>query len=278
MTRDPTSVVIAEKSRVKAPGFNAQGIRSLHIKAAVASHLITPIRTRLDSGADITLMSQDYWNTLPDQMRPSLKTGSKVQLQQLTCSATILSFVNTVLYAETKDHRLARFDIEAYIVQDMQVPLLLGEDFMTSYEIGITRKSSGQCTVYASSGTIALAASTSDSYRLGIYVRKAYAGSKFLQHKQAKRAKHRPPFIYNPSTPTTVVASESVTIAPGHCSNISISLPNDQKETWFIESSLLTEDGQDILAAPATLVTPSMPYVPIANPMTRPLRVRRGDI
>ncbi|KDQ25082.1 hypothetical protein PLEOSDRAFT_1013584, partial [Pleurotus ostreatus PC15] len=112
------------KAQSKAPGFNAQGIRSLHIKASIASQTSTPVRARLDSGTDITLMSQDYRKALPEHIRPALKTGSKVQLQQLTCMATILGYVNTVLYAETTDHRLVRFDIKAYVVQDKHCPPL----------------------------------------------------------------------------------------------------------------------------------------------------------
>ncbi|KAF9490993.1 hypothetical protein BDN71DRAFT_1510730 [Pleurotus eryngii] len=204
--------------------------------------------------------------------------GSKVRLQQLTCSAVILGFVNTHLYVRSEANQLIQFDVEAYVVQDMQVPLLLGEDFMTSYEMGITHKASRQCTVYAAGGSIPIPASTSDNYRLGIYIRKAYLGSKALQRKQARKARRRSPLAYLPDSPTAVIASNSITITPGHCCNLSVILPDNSIESWFIESAILTEDGQDILAAPATILSPAMPFLPIANPSSRPLRIRKGDI
>ncbi|KDQ25083.1 hypothetical protein PLEOSDRAFT_1046357 [Pleurotus ostreatus PC15] len=75
-----------------------------------------------------------------------------------------------------------------------------------------------------------------------------------------------------------VLASDSIFIAPGHCSNVPVILPDERREAWFIEGLLLSEDGQDVLAVPATLVTSTLPYLPIANPTTRPLCVHKGDI
>ncbi|KDQ22326.1 hypothetical protein PLEOSDRAFT_1022366, partial [Pleurotus ostreatus PC15] len=277
MTNLP-AIVIAKKARSKPPGLNAVGIRSLRIKAFVVTPTSTAIHARLDSGADITLMSADYWKSIEPTIRPSLRTGAKIQLQQLTCSASIIGYIHTKIFVETQDQRIVQFDIEAYIVEDMKVPLLLGEDFMTSYKLGVIRKASGQCTVYASGGTIPITASTSNRYRLGILVRKTYPGSTFLQRKQARVARKRPPLIYRTNAPTPVLATKSMSIKPGHCLNVPITLPQDLKESWFIESSILTEDGQDILAAPATLVTPDSPFVPIANPTAHPLSLRKGDV
>ncbi|KDQ28701.1 hypothetical protein PLEOSDRAFT_1013472, partial [Pleurotus ostreatus PC15] len=268
----------ATKNRTKTPGLNAQGIRSLHIQASVVTPSEPVITARLDSGADITLMSQEYWNSLPTNVRPPLRSGSKVHLQQLTCSATILGYVNTCIYVRSESEQLIQFDIEAYIVKDMQVPLLLGEDFMTTYEMGVLRKANGHCTVFISGGAIPIPASTSTSYRLGVYIRKAYIGSKALQRKQAKRARLRSPLVYLTDSPTAVTASKSLTVAPGHCSNLPIVLPDDSRESWFIESAVITEDGQDILAAPSTLLSPTMPFLPVANPSSRPLRILKGDI
>ncbi|KAF9486755.1 hypothetical protein BDN71DRAFT_1372451, partial [Pleurotus eryngii] len=259
-------------------GRNAVGIRSLHIEAQIASPLTPHIHTRLDSGVDITLISQDYLSSLPDTARPTLKTGSKIQLHQLTCSATILGYITTHLYVKTQDAQIVQFDVEAYVVKDMKVPLLLGEDFMTSYEIGVTRKASGRCTVHASGGRLPIDASTSETYRLGIHIHKTYLGSKALQHRQARRAHRCTPIIYEKDKTLAVVASESVTITPGHFANVAVILPEETQDAWFVEGTIITEEGHDLLAAPATLVTTAMPYLPIANPTTHPLRIRKGDL
>lgn len=277
-SRSNTPFIVAVKSRTRAPGRNAVGIRSLHIEAQIASPLTPHIHTQLDSGADITLISQDYLRSLPDMTRPTLKTGSKIQLHQLTCSATILGYITTHLYIKTQDTQIVQFDVEAYVVQDMKVPLLLGEDFMTSYEIGVTRKASGRCTVYASGGRLPINVSMSESYRLGVHIRKTYLGSKALQHRQARRARRRTPIIYEKEKTLAVVASESVTISPGHFANVAVILPEETQDAWFVEGTIITEEGHDLLAAPATLVTMAMPYLPITNPTTHPLQIRKGDL
>ncbi|KAF9490756.1 hypothetical protein BDN71DRAFT_1511013 [Pleurotus eryngii] len=162
-TEEPT-LTVAAKVRSQAPGFNTQGIHSLRIKASVVSPNETTIYAHLDSGADITLMSQNYWETIPQILQPPLRTGSKS------------------------------------------------------------------------------------------------------------------PLSYLPDTPIAVIASKSSTITAGHCFNQPVILPNEAKEAWFVGSSVITEDGLNLLAAPPTLLTSSMPYLPIANPSTRPLHINKGDI
>lgn len=45
------------------------------------------------------------------------------------------------------DETLISFELEAYIVCNMRVPLLIGEDFQTTYELGLIRHVSGQTEV-----------------------------------------------------------------------------------------------------------------------------------
>ena len=41
------------------------------------------------------------------------------------------------------DNSLVRFEPEAYVVSGLRAPLLLGEDFRSSYELGVDRSATG---------------------------------------------------------------------------------------------------------------------------------------
>lgn len=41
------------------------------------------------------------------------------------------------LYMVSKEGEVVSFELEAYIVRNMKVPLLLGEDFQSSYKLGV---------------------------------------------------------------------------------------------------------------------------------------------
>jgi hypothetical protein len=80
-------------------------------------------------------MSEDYFNSIPGLPKP--REGLRMQLYMLTRQAKVLGYTRFTMYVE----------VEAYIVQNMRVPLLLGEDFQISYELGVTHYSNGHCDV-----------------------------------------------------------------------------------------------------------------------------------
>ncbi|PPQ78134.1 hypothetical protein CVT26_007526 [Gymnopilus dilepis] len=53
-------IIVVRKGRALPDGFASLGARALHIKAQVSSLNQEPIKVRLDTGADITLMSEDF--------------------------------------------------------------------------------------------------------------------------------------------------------------------------------------------------------------------------
>ncbi|KAF9493804.1 hypothetical protein BDN71DRAFT_1394317, partial [Pleurotus eryngii] len=66
-------------------GRSSLGIRALQITAHIRSLETSAIEAHLDSGADVTLMSEDFLNTLADP--PKIQEGVCMQLYQLTGSA-----------------------------------------------------------------------------------------------------------------------------------------------------------------------------------------------
>ncbi|KAF8164338.1 hypothetical protein BJ912DRAFT_1068412 [Pholiota molesta] len=151
-TKDGSPLVIpAKKSRALPEGLGSLGTQALRIKVRVASLHNPTTEARLDSGADITLISEDFYNSLTDV--PELKEGLRMKLYHLTGHAKVLGYTRTTLFAPATDNTIVSFEMEAYVVRGMRVPILIGEDFQTTYEIGLTRHASGKSEVLVGRNT-----------------------------------------------------------------------------------------------------------------------------
>jgi hypothetical protein len=144
-TRDGVRVERARRARSHPAGFGSLGVKALHIKVSVGSPEAMPVKGRLDSGADITLMSEEFFKTLSGLPQP--REGMRMKLYALTGKAKVLGFTRFTMYCKAQDGILVSFEVEAYVVHNMRVPLLLGEDFQLSYKMGVTRYSSGHCDI-----------------------------------------------------------------------------------------------------------------------------------
>ncbi|KAJ7187740.1 hypothetical protein B0H12DRAFT_962742, partial [Mycena haematopus] len=124
---DGRRIFAARKGRQLPDGLGSLGSRALHVKVRVGSLLFQHIKGRMDSGSDITLMSEDFWKSVPGLPKP--REGMRMALYHLTGQAKVLGYIKTTLYMVTKEDEVISFELEAYVVRNMKVPLLLGEDF-----------------------------------------------------------------------------------------------------------------------------------------------------
>ncbi|KDQ27177.1 hypothetical protein PLEOSDRAFT_1022370, partial [Pleurotus ostreatus PC15] len=255
-------------------GRSSLGIRALRMNAQVGSLETPVIEARLDSGADVTLMSQDFLNSLVDP--PKIQEGVRMRLYQLTGSARVLGYVRTKLLAHTITGEVIVFGLEAYVVQGMRVPLLLGEDFQTTYELGVARQASGQCEVFPSDQSYRIRASTSSDTDIGFKTRKAFTGQAFLKGKHRARTRRQLKGSLGDAPP--VLARHTVHISPGCVSNILVDAPFGSQDTWLVEKMLLSDECNEFASTPTTIISADNPYVPIANPTERPILIRKGDV
>jgi hypothetical protein len=172
---DPSGEQIVKASRAKShpPGFGSLGVRALHMKVSVGSPDAVAIKGRLDSGADITLISEEYYLSLGYLPKP--REGLRMRLYALTGEAKVLGFTKFTMYARAIDGALISFEVEAYVVRNMRVPLLLGEDFQMAYELGTTRYSSGHCEIRVGQTDHIIPASSAEAVDLGFEVRQVHA-------------------------------------------------------------------------------------------------------
>ena len=230
------------------------------------------MQARLDSGADITLMSEDFWSSIPGLPKP--KEGLRMKLYHLTGSAKVLGYIRTTLFMPRENGSFISFDLEAYVVRNMRVPLLLGEDFQTTYELGVTRYATGHCDIHIGRTGLVVKASSAQRVDLGFKIRQAQTTQSFVRAKAARRSKWLKPIQGDPP----VVAAEDVVIQPHSVKNVRVSAPFAGREDWLVEKVIIGSDDCDILAAPTTWITASMPFLPIANPGASPKIIRKGEI
>jgi hypothetical protein len=134
----PVRVIQCRKARTTLPGKSALGITALSIYNGHLGTLSSPpIQLHLDSGADITLISEECYKAM--ERCPKLQKGMNLSLFELTNQAKILGYINLHIFMPTMDGRMLEFVEEAYMIPDMNVPVLLGEDFQVNYEVSVLR-------------------------------------------------------------------------------------------------------------------------------------------
>ena len=126
------------KKRFYPTGESSVGVSVLSVKGRVGNQNNAITDLRLDSCADVTLISAEYFDSL--KSAPPIQQGMRMKLWQLTDKdSTLRGFVRIPIFMTTDDGTVLESEAEAYVVPGMTVPILLGEDYQLTYEIGVTR-------------------------------------------------------------------------------------------------------------------------------------------
>ncbi|EJD43118.1 hypothetical protein AURDEDRAFT_126032 [Auricularia subglabra TFB-10046 SS5] len=126
------------RKRNPPPGRSGAGVTVLSCKGKVGSLLEQLITLRLDSCANLTLVAKRFLERLKHP--PKVKKGMKLQIAQLTSSApNIEGYVTLPTFIRGEDGTYLEFELEAYMVPDMTVDLLVGEDWHVNYEASVLR-------------------------------------------------------------------------------------------------------------------------------------------
>ncbi|KAL1684810.1 hypothetical protein GGG16DRAFT_24639, partial [Schizophyllum commune] len=260
----------APRARSHPAGYNALDTNALTLPVRIGSPRGEQTHGRMDSGADITLMSEEFFKRVGTL--PPYKEGLRMKLYHLTGSAKVLGFTTFTMYARTKTKELVSFEVEAYVVRDMKVPLLLGEDFHTAYELSVKRHADGSTDVVIGGSGRELAASSSRRIQLGFCV-VAQARSQGFTRLKPRRTKRRMRKLESP-----VRAVEDVIIPPGSVKPVRLEGRFEGRKDWLVERLLIGVDDGDVMAAPLTWVNAEAPCLPIANPGARPRLIKAGEV
>lgn len=117
-------------------GHSAIGISVLAVEGWIGNPHNTPVLLCHDSGANVSLLSWEYYQTLTNP--PRIKKGARMKLWQLTDKdADIKGYVTMPIFTWTENGELVETEVEAYLIPDMSVPILLGEDYQQNYKLTV---------------------------------------------------------------------------------------------------------------------------------------------
>ena len=269
------------RRRMRPNGTSAVGVSVLAIRGHVGSLDNAEIDLQLDSCTDITLLSEDFYNSMKN--KPALRQGLKLQLWQLTDKDTrIKGYVKLPITMETVNGELLEVEAEAYVVPNMMVPILLGEDFQVNYKVNVTRNVEEGTFISFGSSLYQIKAvvvgRTKDFDRLQ---KSAHQVGHFIKAKshrkaKAKRQKQKRKFGVEEKL---VCASEDYKIRPHECKNIRVDGNFNEDKEWLVEKNLLANNANDsFFAVPNVLISARHPWVPIANPTDHLRYIRKGEI
>ena len=268
------------RKRQTEPGLSALGISVLSTKGWVAGLDNARIDLRLDSCADVTLISEDFYKSL--KRAPSMQQGMKMQLWQLTDKdESLRGYVRIPIFMETTTGEIVESEVEAYIVPRMTVPILLGEDYQVNYEVGVTRNVETGTKINFTGMVHDIPASkverTTDFDRMrqsALLVSK-FARAKIHKRNKAKQLRRKIKFGVEEQT---VRAAEDYLLKPHQSRKIRVEGHMDKDKEWLVQKNLLANANDSYFAVPNTLITSRHPWVSVANPTDQPRFIRKGEI
>ncbi|PBL04509.1 hypothetical protein ARMGADRAFT_864912, partial [Armillaria gallica] len=176
MSRPSGCTFLGSKATTTCAGINGVGLDTVPVI--------------VDSGSDITLISHDALQSLSS--KPKIRMGQKINLVQVTGNSTISGYVNLDLFFETTEGPV-KMNVDAYIVNGMTAPFILGNDFADQYSISILRRGSSSFLSFGDSGREAeVENSTAPSiHRTHRWSQKIRRRQRFLRNRGEVRSAQR---------------------------------------------------------------------------------------
>ncbi|KZT31815.1 hypothetical protein SISSUDRAFT_975827, partial [Sistotremastrum suecicum HHB10207 ss-3] len=238
-----------------------RGVSVLAMQGCIDSPTSSPTMLRLDSGADLSLLSEDFYRTLSPL--PPLRKGIKVKLWQLTSTETrILGYVQTNIFVKDMAGRLLSLEVEAYVVTGMTVPILLGEDFHENYAITVKRTLDAPTTITLGDTDHVVSSTHTSRVREAMSITKHPDATRILQLR-------KDPIIR---------AAATVTIPAFSSKSVPVVGDLGVDKSWLTERSMIHLEGGSYLIVPPSLFESSNPYVPVSNPTHLPRILHAGEV
>ncbi|KLO04391.1 hypothetical protein SCHPADRAFT_840651, partial [Schizopora paradoxa] len=241
----------------RPPGTSFLGAEPTAITAWIGIYQdnLTPVI--IDSGADITLISDKTLKKLSH--KPPVKTGYTLDLVEVTGETTISGYVTLPIFVDTHLGPV-EMSVEAYVVNNMTTPFLLGNDFADQYStnsIGPSLvKEGGHCF-------------TVNRHRSVPDKKNSQREKKRLKKKRAKENKQR----------LAVKAAKTVVILPHQCVKVPVTANFPTKVTSLYVEKLfnINKNPDDVYGAPDSLISQSDPFLHVSNFSTQPIKIFPGQ-
>ena len=172
-------------------------------------------------------------------------------------------------------------EVEAYVVPNMTIPILLGEDYHLNYELTVAHRIDFKSMVNFSGVPYSVPArGVNRTGDFGRMQQSASAAASFIKSKlhkrnKAKKARDRKKFRIERRT---ICAAEDYRLCPDECRRIKVDGHFEEEKTWLVEKNLLASTNDSSFIVPNVLISTSDPWVPISNPSPHPRMIRKGDV
>lgn len=136
LTMDESLLIRMKKVQPRPPGCSFLGASAVILLGQLMTMRSELIRIIIDSGSDITLISEELFRSLSPP--PKKINGRKINLIQVTGTARINGYAQIPIFFNTEKGPV-NLEVEAYIVKGMSTPFILGNDFADQYQLSILR-------------------------------------------------------------------------------------------------------------------------------------------
>ncbi|KZV96847.1 hypothetical protein EXIGLDRAFT_608671, partial [Exidia glandulosa HHB12029] len=265
---EPERVYEVIPKRQPPAGHSSIGVSVLTSGGHLGSREEKPIPIRLDSGANITLIAKTYLESM--KCPPKIRKGLKVHIAQLTNdNPKIEGYVDMPVWIRAVDNTWLKFRAEMYVVPDMTVDCLLGEDWHVNNELCVMRSIPGH-------GYLVM------NDQVASFVKRK-------QHKRDRANRQRRKRVYADGA---VLAWEDVTIPAESWRDVTVTGDFQQGREWYVERALVPLPDGQFLTVPNTFLSTHTTdaeraepmsiarrsSLPVSNPTCVPRVIRAGTV
>ena len=279
---DEPPTVELRKSMARPPGCSFLGSKAIKADAAIGEINGQLTEVIVDSGSDITLISETAWSAL--RCKPKIRTGQRINLVQVTGTSVISGFVTLDLFFRTPEGSV-KLNVEAYVVRGMTTPFILGNDFADQYRISIIRHDSDTTLVFGDSNrSVKVQNSTGSSlvddeghaFRIRVSPGLPDRTMKAKLHRRNQKVKRKTMRLRNDRI---VRASRSVTIPAGTSATVPVNANFSKScNSLFVERNITLNRSMDgLVGFPDSLVSSGEPFLRIDNFTSRSAQISTGQ-
>ncbi|KAJ7601818.1 hypothetical protein DFH06DRAFT_1400819 [Mycena polygramma] len=256
--------IVLQRKRVTPDGLSAVGVSVLSIRGRLGSLDGPVIDMRVDSCADITLVSQTKWESM--NPRPKLRQGLNMGLYQLTDKgAKISGYFQADIFVIAEDGTILSLTIEAY----------LSYELCTHRDVAAGTFIQFGTTPYEIRATPVGRSGDHEQVEANMAQMQAFVRRKEHRRRRAKHVRTRRRAV---DDSRLVRAARDVKILPHHCASVEVDGQFFCQKEWLVEKTLLADKTDSTFVIPNTLISAHNPFVPVSNTSDHPRYIRKGDV
>lgn len=280
---DANGIIRLQKEMARPPGCSFLGAKATATRVQIGGPSGPMEKLIVDSGSDITLISSDLLDKISP--RPRVKVGQKISLLQITATSSISGFVTIDIIFNSLPHKVT-ISVEAYVVNGMTTPIILGNDFADQYCLSLVRTSDHPTRlIFGNTGCAlnvenvvgpVLTDHEGNCLRIISSQTNETSGSpsKYGRHKRLKRRNHQR------TRNREVRATERVVIQPRTSKKVHIQayFPKNSKQLYLERSLKIQNKDEQIYGTTDSLINVDCKVIHIANFSDEPVTIVEGEV